>query len=47
MYRVQVDNSAATCRGVMLVALDGQQLPGGSVPLSDDQKHHKILIELG
>ena len=46
-YRVRVDNSAGTGRGVRLVVLDGRQLPGGAVPLSDDQKHHEIRVELG
>ena len=47
MYRVQVDNSAGTGRGVMLVALDGQQLLRGLGAPSDDQKHHEIRVELG
>jgi cellobiose phosphorylase len=46
-YRVQVDNSAGTGRGVRSVVLDGQQLPGGAVPLSDDRKHHEVRVVLG
>jgi cellobiose phosphorylase len=46
-YRVWVDNSAGTGRGVRSIVLDGTQLPGGAVPLSDDGNHHEIRVELG
>ena len=46
-YRVRVDNSAGTGRGVRLVVLDGRQLPGGAVPLNDDRKDHEVRVELG
>jgi cellobiose phosphorylase len=42
-----VDNLAGTGRGVRSVALDGRQLPGGAVPLSDDGKHHEVRVDLG
>ena len=37
-YRILVDNSAGTGRGVRSVELDGQQLPSDTVTLSDDRK---------
>jgi cellobiose phosphorylase len=46
-YRVRVDNSAGTGRGVRSVVLDGRPLPGGEVPLSDDREHHEVRVELG
>jgi cellobiose phosphorylase len=46
-YRVRVDNSADTGRGVRSVVVDGQQLPGGAVPLCDDRQHHEVRVELG
>jgi cellobiose phosphorylase len=46
-YRVRVDNSAGTGRGVRSVVLDGRPLPGGAVPLGDDREHHEVRVELG
>jgi hypothetical protein len=47
MYRVRVDNSAGTGRGVRSVVLDGRLWPGGAVPLDDDRMDHEVLVELG
>jgi cellobiose phosphorylase len=46
-YRVLVDNSAGTGRSVQSVELDGQRLPNGAVPLTDDSRTHDVLIRLG
>jgi cellobiose phosphorylase len=46
-YRIAVDNSAGTGRGVRSVELDGQRLPNNTVPLSDDGKYHNVSVELG
>jgi cellobiose phosphorylase len=46
-YRIVVDNSAGTGRGVRSVGLDGQPLPNNTVPLSDDGKNHNVSVELG
>jgi cellobiose phosphorylase len=46
-YRIQVDNTAGTGRGVQAVKLDGQQLPNDTVPLSDDSKTHTVHVRLG
>ena len=46
-YRIAVDNSAGTGRGVRSVELDGQPLPNNTVPLSDDGKNHNVSVELG
>ena len=46
-YRILVDNSAGTGRGVRSVELDGQRLPNDTVPLSDDGKNHNVSVELG
>ena len=46
-YRIVVDNSAGTGRGVRSVELDGQSVPNDSVPLGDDGKTHDVLVRLG
>ena len=46
-YRILVDNSAGTGRGVRSVELDGQRLPNDTVPLSDDGKTHNVRVQLG
>jgi cellobiose phosphorylase len=46
-YRIVVDNSAGTGRGVRSVELDGQRLPNDTVPLSDDSRTHSVRVQLG
>jgi cellobiose phosphorylase len=46
-YRVRVDNSAGTGRGVRSVTVDGQPEPGGAVPLRDDGQAHDVRVVLG
>jgi cellobiose phosphorylase len=46
-YRVRVDNSAGTGRGVRSVTLDGQPAPDGTVPLRDDGREHDVRVMLG
>jgi cellobiose phosphorylase len=46
-YRIRVDNSAGTGRGVRSVTADGQQFPGGAVPLCDDRRVHDVRVTLG
>ncbi len=46
-YRILIDNSAGTGRGVRSVKLDGQRLPNDTVPLADDSKDHEVRVELG
>jgi cellobiose phosphorylase len=46
-YRILVDNSAGNGRGVRSVELDGQRLPNGIVPLTDDSKTHEVRVKLG
>jgi cellobiose phosphorylase len=46
-YRILVDNSAGTGRGVKSVELDGQPLSDGNVPLGDDGKTHNVRVRLG
>jgi cellobiose phosphorylase len=46
-YRILVDNSAGTGRGVRSVELDGQRLPNDTVPLYDDLKTHNVRVQLG
>jgi cellobiose phosphorylase len=46
-YRILVDNSAGTGRGVRSVELDGQRLPDAIVPLTDDSKTHEVRVSLG
>jgi cellobiose phosphorylase len=44
-YRILVDNSSGSGRGVQSVELDGQLLPNG-VPLTDDSKTHEVRVRL-
>jgi cellobiose phosphorylase len=46
-YRIVVDNSAGTGCGVRAVELDGQQLRGAIVTLSDDERTHDVRVQLG
>jgi cellobiose phosphorylase len=46
-YQILVDNSAGTGRGVRSIELDGKRMPNHAVPLSDDQKTHKVRVQLG
>ena len=46
-YRIVVDNSVGTGRGVRWIELDGQRLPSDTLPLSDDAKTHDVRVQLG
>jgi len=46
-YRILVENSSGTGRGVRSVELDGHQLSNHTVPLVDDSKTHEVRVELG
>jgi cellobiose phosphorylase len=46
-YRILVDNSAGTGRGVRSVELDGQRLPNKTVTLRDDSITHDVRVKLG
>ncbi len=46
-YRILVDNSAGHGRGIRSVEIDGQRLPDGIVPLTDDSKTHEVRVSLG
>jgi len=46
-YRILVDNSAGTGRGVRSVELDGQLLPNKTVTLTDDSITHDVRVQLG
>jgi cellobiose phosphorylase len=46
-YRIRVDNSAGTGRGVRSVTVDGQPAAGGTVPLRDDGREHDVRMSLG
>jgi cellobiose phosphorylase len=45
-YRIRVDNSAGTGRGVGLVTLEGKPVAGGTVPLRDDGGMHDVRVTL-
>ncbi len=48
LYRIEVENPNAVCRGVSSVSLDGTPLPAAAlVPLSDDGLEHRIHVVLG
>jgi cellobiose phosphorylase len=46
-YRILVDNSAGTGRGVRAVELDGERLSNDAVQLSDDSGTHTVRVWLG
>jgi cellobiose phosphorylase len=46
-YRILIDNSAGTGRGVRSIDLDGQRLTNNTVPLTDDSKVHDVRVQLG
>jgi cellobiose phosphorylase len=46
-YRIVVDNSAGTGRGVRSVELDGERVPNDALPLVDDAKTHDAVVRLG
>jgi cellobiose phosphorylase len=46
-YRIVVDNSAGTGRGVRSIELDGQRMPDDVLPLNDDAKTHHAFVRLG
>jgi len=46
-YRILVDNSAGTGRGVRTVELDGQRVPNNTVTLTDDSITHDVRVQLG
>ena len=46
-YQILVDNSAGTGHGVQSIELDGRRVPKHALPLSDDQKTHKVRVQLG
>ncbi len=48
VYRIEVENPNAVCRGVSSISLDGTPLPGDApVPLSDDGLEHRVQVVLG
>ena len=46
-YRILVHNSAGRGCRVKSVTLNGQQLPDGVIPLTDDSKNHEVRVNLG
>jgi hypothetical protein len=46
-YEIKVVNPNHRCRGVESAELDGHPADANAIPLVDDGKVHKIVIELG
>jgi cellobiose phosphorylase len=46
-YHITVHNPQRVSRGVRQIRLDGQMLENGSIPLADDGRAHKVVVELG
>ena len=46
-YRIRFDNSKGIGRGVHSVALDGEPIANGSVPLVEDGRVHDVHVEIG
>jgi cyclic beta-1,2-glucan synthetase len=48
VYRIQVENPNAVCRGVSSISLDGTPLPAEApIPLCDDGIEHRVQVVLG
>jgi cyclic beta-1,2-glucan synthetase len=46
-YHVRVENPAGVECGVREVTLDGQPVPGGRIPLTDDRATHEVRVVMG
>ena len=46
-YQIRVENPDGINRGVKQVALDGEVLPGGDIPLLRDGRQHEVRIQMG
>ncbi len=46
-YHIQVANPAGCQRGVRRVTLDGEDLAGARIPLSDDGSEHRVNVVMG
>jgi len=46
-YDITVENPSGVSRGVARMDLDGNTLPGNSIPLADDGTTHQVLVILG
>jgi cellobiose phosphorylase len=46
-YHIRVENPRGLNHGVAEVEMDGQSLPGTSIPLTDDGQLHEVRVVLG
>jgi cellobiose phosphorylase len=46
-YRISVENPQKVNRGVQIIQLDGNPLPGYLIPLVDDGQPHEIRVVMG
>jgi cyclic beta-1,2-glucan synthetase len=46
-YLISVENPLGINQGIREIRLNGMSLPGNQVPLSDDQREHKIQVIMG
>jgi cyclic beta-1,2-glucan synthetase len=46
-YDIAVENPSGVTRGIARMELDGDTLPGNSIPLVDDGATHRVLVILG
>jgi cyclic beta-1,2-glucan synthetase len=47
IYHIEVKNPAGVEHGVTRVILDGAMLADGLIPLSDDDRTHEVIVEMG
>jgi cyclic beta-1,2-glucan synthetase len=47
VYEVRVENPGGVSRGVRWIELDGRRLAEPRIPLRDDGRRHRILVEMG
>ena len=47
LYEIKVENPLSLCRGVAEVQLDGELLPSGEIPLTNDGLTHQVRVVLG
>jgi len=46
-YRIRIENPDAVEQGVLKVVLDGDDLPGRTVPLHSDGQDHDVRVVMG
>ena len=46
-YRIEVQNPSGVEQGVKDVILDGETMPGRSIPVLQDGQEHRVIVRMG